>query len=166
MLSDKNKINFLNAFLWSTYNEAIIINNENKVDLNFNNHFINDLYLKFKVLLTNKTLIENKTGDKEDKIFEFDENRIYLNCLLTLSGASHLDKFDFELLKTLEIEYPNEARFYRNEALYWFRKNNIKMATDALITSKKMGFINSDFFLKKVELSKYHNLITNIFNNN
>jgi hypothetical protein len=38
------------------------------------------------------------------------------------------------------------------------------MATDALIIAKKMGFNDANFFLDKIELSKYYNLITDLFN--
>ena len=124
---------------------------------------MNGLYIKLKDLLTNKNLIESKTGNKEDQIFEFEGNGYLVNSLLTLTVASHLDSFDFQLLKNNQIKYPKEARFYRNEALYWLRKDNIKMATDALIIAKKMGFNDANFFLDKIELSKHYNLITDLF---
>ena len=163
LLSDKNKINLLNEIIWDTYDNNIITSPTKKTALNFNTNFVNGLYIKLKDLLTNKNLIESKTGNKEDQIFEFEGNGYLVNSLLTLTVASHLDSFDFQLLKNNQIKYPKEARFYRNEALYWLRKDNIKMATDALIIAKKMGFNDANFFLDKIELSKHYNLITDLF---
>ena len=79
-------------------------------------------------------------------------------------GTTYDGKKIFQLLKNNQIKYPKEARFYRNEALYWLRKDNIKMATDALIIAKKMGFNDANFFLDKIELSKHYALITDLFN--
>ena len=163
-LSDKNKINLLNEILWNTFDNNKITYPDKKIVYNYNNYFFNNLYLKLKELLSSKNINEAKTRNREDKLFEFEANGFLVNSLLTLTVLSHLDNFEYQLIIDNENRYPEEPRFYRNEALYWLRKDNIKLALVAINKAKKLGFNDANFFLNKIELSKYYDTIMNLFN--
>jgi hypothetical protein len=162
-LSDKNKIQYLNDFIFLTYDKNNCIINNKKSFVDFNTPFINQLYKDFEILLSNDSLIKSKSESVEDRTFEYEKESLIRESYLTLSGASQLDNFDPAVFTKLKNDYPEEARVYRNEALYYFRKNNRKLAIIALKKAIELGFNNSDFFTSKIEIKKYHSKILDCF---
>lgn len=162
-LSDKNKIAFLNDFIFSTYDENKCVINNQASFVDFNTPFINQLYKDFEKLLANDSLIKSKSENVEDRTFEYEKESLVLESYLTLSGASQLDNFDPAVFTKLKKDYPTEARVYRNEALYYLRKNDSKLGVIALKKAIELGFNNSDFFINKIEIKKYHSKILDCF---
>ena len=162
-LSDKNKIAFLNDFIFSTYDENKCVINNQASFVDFNIPFINQLYKDFEKLLANDSLIKSKSENVEDRTFEYEKESLVLESYLTLSGASQLDNFDPAIFTKLKNDYPTEARVYRNEALYYFQKNDSKLGVIALKKAIDLGFNNSDFFINKIEIKKYHSKILDCF---
>ena len=162
-LSEQNKTSFLNEFIFLTYDQNNYIINNEKSFVDFNTPFMNQLYLDFEKLLANDSLINTKSENVEDRTFEFEKESHILECYLTLSGASQLNNFDPAIFTKLKNDYPTEARVYRNEALYYFRKNDTKLGVIALKKAIKLGFKNSDFFINKIEIKKYHSKILDCF---
>ena len=162
-LSDKNKIQYLNDFVFLTYDKNNYIINNEKSFVDFNTPFINQLYKDFEKLLANDSLIKSKSENVEDRTFEYEKESLVLESYLTLSGASQLDNFDPAVFTKLKNDYPTEARVYRNEALYYFRKNDPKLGVIALKKAIDLGFNNSDFFINKIEIKKYHSKIFDCF---
>ena len=162
-LSDKNKIAFLNDFIFSTYDENKCVINNQASFVDFNTSFINQLYKDFEKLLANDSLIKSKSENVEDRTFEYEKEALVLESYLTLSGASQLDNFDPAVFTKVKNDYPTESRVYRNEALYYFRKNDSKLGLIALKKSIELGFKDSDFFINKIEIKKYHSKILDCF---
>ena len=162
-LSDKNKIAFLNDFIFSTYDENNCVINNQLSFVDFNTPFINQLYKDFEKLLANDTLIKSKSENIEDRTFEYEKEILVLESYLTLSGASQLDSFDPAVFTKLKNDYPTESRVYSNEALYYFRKNDSKLGVIALKKAIQLGFKNSDFFINKIEINKYHLKVLDCF---
>ena len=162
-LSDKNKILFLNDFIFLTYDKNNCVINNEKSLVDFNTPFINQLYKDFQKLLANDSLIKSKSENFEDRTFENEKEHHILESYETLSGASQLDNFDPTVFTKLKNDYPTEARVYRNEALYYFQKNDSKLGVIALKKAIDLGFNNSDFFINKIEIKKYHSKILDCF---
>jgi hypothetical protein len=163
-LSDRNKIQFLNDFIFSTYDENKCVINNQASFVDFNTPFINQLYKDFEKLLANDSLIKYKSENVEDRTWQYEKEEKILESYLTLSGASQLDNFNPAVFTKLKNYYPTEARVYRNEALYYFRKNNQKLGLIVLKKAIELGFKNSDFFINKIEIKKYHSKILECFN--
>jgi hypothetical protein len=162
-LSDKNKLNFLNDFIWLLYaDNSYNLNAENSF-INFNDEFSNNVWKNFNNLLHNDTVINSKSDLNEDRDFEIKKDSFLLECMLTLSGASQLDNFDVNLLEELKAKYPNEARVYRNEALYYFRIKDLKKGINSLNKATEMGYKDSTFFSSKKELEPFQNKILKCF---
>ena len=162
-LSEKNKIVFLNDFIFLTYDENNCVINNQASYVDFNTPFINQLYTDFEKLLSNDSLIKSKSETFEDRVFDYAKESYVLESYLTLAGASQLDNFDPAVFAKLKNIYPKEARVYRNEALYYFRKNDPKLGVIALKKAIDLGFDNSDFFINKIEIEKYHSKILDCF---
>ncbi len=162
-LSEKSKILFLNDFVWLTYAENQFILESKASFVNFNTPFINKLYNDFEKLLTNDSLLISKSENFEDRSFEIEKEHYILEGSLTLSGASQLDNFDPAIFTKLKNDYPTEARVYRNEALYYFRRSDAKSGVIALKRAIELGFTNPDFFISKIEIKKYHSKILDCF---
>ena len=162
-MSDKNKIAFLNDFIFLTYdgNKCVINNQASIIDIN--TPFINLLYRDFENLLANDSLIKSKSKNIEDRTFDEEKEFLMLESYLTLSGASQLDNFNPLVFAKLKNNYPTESRVFRNEALYYFRKNDPKLGVIALKKAIELGFKNSDFFISKIEIKKYHSKILDFF---
>ena len=142
-------------------NECVINNQASFVD--FNTPFINQLYKDFEKLLANDSLIKSKSENFEDRTFENEKELYVLESYLTLSGASQLDSFDPIIFTKLKNDYSTEARVYRNESLYYFRKNDSKLGVISLKKAIELGFNRSDFFISKIEIKKYHSKILHCF---
>lgn len=162
-LSDKNKLNFLNDFIWLLYADNSYSLDGTNSFINFNDEFSNNIWKNFNHLLHNDAVINSKSDLNEDRDFENKKDTFLLECKLTLSGASQLDNFDVKLFEELKANYPNEARIYRNEALYFFRKKDQKNGLILLNKVIEKGFNDSNFFTSKKELEPYTNKILNCF---
>ena len=162
-LSDKNKLNYLNDFIWLLYADNSYSLNGTNSFINFNDEFSNNIWKNFNNLLHDDSVINSKSDLNEDRNFENNKDSFLLECMLTLSGASQLDNFDVKLFEELKANYPNEARIYRNEALYFFRKKDQKNGLILLNKVIEKGFNDSNFFTSKKELEPYTNKILNCF---
>jgi len=146
-LTEAEKINFLSQFITAT-----CWNNIPYVD--FNTPFINRLYLDFqKLLLTKSKDFWDKLESKAPKI----------EMYLILSRASQLDSFDPVIFIKLKNDAPLDMRVYICEALYYFQKNDSKLGVISLKKAIELGFKNSDFFINKIEIKKYHSEILDCF---
>ena len=163
LLSEASKVRFLNDVLFLTFDKNQIKDEKNPSYVNFNNAMFNQFYNDLAYLLKNEASWKLDLKG-EDKAWPFERDNLILEALLTLSGASQLDNFDPKIFDELKIKYPNEARVYRNEALYFFQKGEDKLAIKSLDKVVSMGFNNKSFFLDKIELKKYHSKINSIFN--
>lgn len=162
-LSDKNKLNFLNDFIWLLYADNSYSLNGTNSFINFNDEFSNNIWKNFNNLLHDDSVINSKSDLNEDRDFENNKDSFLLECMLTLSGASQLDNFDVKLFEELKANYPKEARIYRNEALYFFRKKDQKNALISLNRAIEMGYKDSTFFTSKKELEPFHSKILKCF---
>lgn len=162
-LSDKNKLNFLNDFIWLLYADNSYSLNGTNSFINFNDEFSNNIWKNFNNLLHNDAVINSKSDLNEDRDFENKKYTFLLECKETLSGASQLDNFDFTIFEELKAQYPNEARVYRNEALYFFRKKDQKNGLISLNKAIEMGYKDSTFFISKNELEPFHSKILKYF---
>ncbi len=162
-LSDKNKIAFLNDFIFSTYDENKYVLNNKESYVDFNTPLINQLYKDLEILLANDFLIKSISENMEDRTFDNERDHYVLESYLTLSGASQLDNFDPTIFTKLKNDFTTEARVYRNESMYYFQKNDKKLGLIALKKAIELGFQDSDFFINKIEIKKYHTKILDCF---
>lgn len=161
-LSEASKVRFLNDVLFLTFYKNQIKDEKNPSYVNFNNAMFNQFYNDLAYLLKNEASWKLDLKG-EDKAWPFERDNLILEALLTLSGASQLDNFDPKIFNELKIMFPNEARVYRNEALYYFNLDESKLALLSLNKAIDMGFSNKDFFLNNYAITKHHNKINKLF---
>ena len=149
--SSDQKIQFLNNYLWFTYFYTSCGNCGNKMYQVFNDELTNSFFIELKSLLN--SAIRADENNKE----------LYLEPYLTLSVLSHLESFDYEIFEEIIKMYPNEARVYRNEALYWLQKNKVKNAIESIQKAKNLGFTDVNFFLDNKSIEKFHKKIATLF---
>ena len=149
--SSEQKIKFLNNYLWFTYFYTSCGNCGNKMYQVFNDELTNSFFIELKSLLN--SAIRADENNKE----------LYLEPYLTLSVLSHLESFDYEIFEEIIKMYPNEARVYRNEALYWLQKNKVKNAIESIQKAKNLGFTDVNFFLDNKSIEKFHKKIATLF---
>ena len=161
-LSEFSKVRFLNDVLFLTFYKNQIQDQKNPSYVNFNNPMFNQFYNDLSYLLKNEASwkLDLKGEDKE---WPSVRDNMILDAWLTLSGASHLDNFDPKIFDELKIKYANEARVYRNEALYFFNLDEPKSAVLSLKKAIEMGFSDRDFFLNNFAIKKYHPKISKFF---
>lgn len=150
-LSSEQKIGFINNYLWFSYKYNSCANCGNKMYYLFDDELSNSLFTE----LQSKLALADKSNDTKIEL--------YLDSYLTLSVLSHLESFDYGIFEELKKMYPNEARVYRNEALYWLRKKKIKQAIGLIQKAIDLGFTDLNFFLNDKSIEKFHKKIRPIF---
>lgn len=161
-LSEANKVRFLNDFIFLSFYKNQIQDIKKPNYVNFNNKLFNQFYNNLSYLLKNETNWSLKLNS-EDKRWVWERDQIILESYLTLSGASYLSNFNPEIFEDLKIKFPNESRLYRNEALYYFNKDESKLALDSLKKAISLGFVDKHFFLNNYSIKKYHSKIKTLF---